>query len=324
MRYLFCILMFFVSLSSSGIEKPKKTDYPKEINQLVFRLSCNANDRTAAKKLVKTYSGANAYYQKEIDQLKLEPDSFRWTKTYDLLEERNQLSEEILYNSEANRVICDPEFYDVQLAEAKAKAIQELYDSGIQELNSGEVKNARKAYWHFERAIKLGASFPDINLKMREAGEKAAVRILVDRVGAYIYYKNVSAERFYNDLLARLQSEFLLDRFVSFYTISDIAQRKIKPDLTLNIAFFDIEITRTSSPDGSTFGYINGVAEVKMLSNQENQNILEKRIPKQFIWKNYAANYGSDLQGMFDSFSLSTTDEIFELLTEFIRKKLLN
>ena len=323
MRYLLFVLICFSCLSSSGKAKPKKTDYPKEINQLVFRLSCNANDRAAVKKLVKTYSAANAYYQKEIDRLKLEPDSFRWTKTYELLDEQNQLSEEILYNSEANRVICDPEFYDKELAEAKAKAIQELYDLGIQELNSGNVKNARKAYWHFERAIKLGASFPDMNQKMREAGEKAAVRILVDRVGAYIYYKNVSAERFHSDLLARLQSEFLLDRFVSIYTESDIAQRKIKPDLTLNIAFFDLEITGTTSPDGSTFGYINGVAEVKLVSNHEKQNILEKRIPKQFIWKNYSAKYGSDLQGMFDSFSMSTADEIFELLTGFIRKKVL-
>jgi len=323
MRCLLFVLICFCCLSSSGKAEPKKTDYPKEINQLVYRLSCNANDRAAAKKLVKTYSAAMSYYQKEIDRLKLEPDSFRWTKTYDLLDEQNQLSEEILYNSEANRIICDPEFYDVELAEAKAKSIQELYDLGIQELNSGEVKNARKAYWYFERAIKLGASFQDINQKMREAGEKGAVRILVDKVGAYIYYKNVSAERFYSDLLVRLQSEFLLDRFVSFYTGSDIIQRGIKPDLTLNIAFFDFDITRTSSPDRSTFSYINGVAEVRILSNLENQNILDKRIPSQFVWKNYAANYGSDLQGMFDSFSLSTTDEIFELLTDFIRKKLL-
>lgn len=323
MRCLLFVLICFSCLSSSGKAKSKKTDYPKEINQLVYRLSCNANDRAAAKKLVKTYSAAKDYYCAEIARLKAEPDSFRWTKTYELLDEQNQLSEEILYNSEANRIICDPEFDDVELAEAKAKAIQELYDLGIQELNSGEVKNARKAYWHFERAIKLGASFQDINQKMREAGEKAAVRILVDQVGAYIYYKNVSAERFYSDLLARLQSEFLLDRFVSFYTSSDIIQRGIKPDLTFNIAFFDFDITRTSSPDRSTFGYINGVAEVRILSTRENQNILDKRIPSQFVWKNYAANYGSDLQGMFDSFSLSTTDEIFELLTDFIRKKLL-
>lgn len=323
MRCLLFVLICFSCLCSSGKAKPKKTDYPKEINQLVFRLSCNANDRVAAKKLVKTYSAANAYYQKEIGRLKVETDSFRWTKTYELLDQLNQISEEILYNSSANRIICEPQVFDEELAEARGKSVKELYDWGKEELNSGEPKNARKAYWHFERAVKLGASFPDINQKMREAQEKATVRILVDRVGAYVYYKNVSAERFYSDLLARLQSEFLLDRFVSIYTESDIAQRKINPDLTLNIAFFDVEITITSSPDGSTFGYINGVAEVKMLSNQEDQIILDKRIPRQVIWKNYSANYGSDLQGMFDSFSMSTTDEIFELLTGFIRKKVL-
>jgi len=55
-------------------------DYAEKINQIVYQLSCDQNDRQASKKLLKTYSSALAEYQNEISRLQVEPDSFKWTK----------------------------------------------------------------------------------------------------------------------------------------------------------------------------------------------------------------------------------------------------
>lgn len=315
------LLVFFAVLSgfSSDFVKLQKADYPKQINELTFRLSCDPDDRQAAKKLLKTYLSALVDYQKEIDRLQGEPDSFKWTKTYDLMDEMNALSNEIRYNSSANRLICEPRFYDEELTEVKQKAVQELCDLGTKELNSGGVQRARQAYFCFEKAVKLRPAFAEGKQKLQEAKEKATIRILIDKPAAYASYKNLYTVRFHEALQNKLQSDFLLDQFVLFYTATEFKQRKLVQDWTVRISFIDIFMENAASIDNSRSVYVNGVADIKIVSGRENRTIFDRRIPTQFIWKGYLPNYGSDLQGIFDSFMLSMTDQITNTLSDFIK-----
>ena len=320
MRYLTFLLVFLLSFSSSGKSKLKLSDYPEKINQIVFRLSCNPSDRQASKKLLKTYTKVLIDYQKEIDRLQVAPDSFRWTRTYELMDELNEISNDILFNSEANRVICEPKFYDGEIDDIKQKAVQELYDQGVAALNSGGIKKAREAYFCFQRALKLVPAYRDVNQKIIEARKKATVGILVDKVAAYVNSKNLFAVKFYESLSNILHSNFLQDQFVNFYSASDVKQRKIIADWIVNISFIDFYIEKAASLDNSGVVYINGVAEIKIFSAREDRTILSMRIPNQFIWRSNVPNNGSDLQGMFDSFSLSMTDQVAGALSEFIKK----
>ena len=69
----------------------------------------------------------------------------------------NEISDEILFNSEANRVICEPKFYDGEIDDVKQKAVQELYNMGVAALNSGGIKKAREAYFCFQKAVKVSS-----------------------------------------------------------------------------------------------------------------------------------------------------------------------
>ena len=315
------LLVFFAVLSgfSSDFVKLQKADYPRQINELIFRLSCDPNDRQAAKRLLKTYSSALDDYQKEIDRLRSEPDSFKWTKTYDLMDELNELSNEIRYNSSANRLICEPRFYDEELTEVKQKAVLELCDLGTKALNSGGVQRARQSYFCFEKAVKLRPAFAEGKQKLQEAKEKATIRILIDKPAAYASYKNLYTVRFHEALLNKLQSDFLLDQFVNFYSATEFKQRKLIQNWTVRISFIDIFMENAASIDNSRSVYVNGVADIKIVSGKEARTIFDRRIPNQFIWKSFVPNNGSDLQGIFDSFSLSMTDQISRTLSDFIK-----
>lgn len=323
MRVLISIFIVFATVwrgFSADLDKQKMKDYAGRINQIVYRLSCDPNDGQAAKKLQKTYSEALAAYRKEIARLQVIPDSFRWTKTYELMDGLNQLSEDILYNSSANRVICDPKFYDVELNDAKRKAVQELYDCGVKALTTDGIKNAREAYACFAKAVELNPQFGDVGKKMTEARDKGTVSILIEQVAAYAHYKNLYAVRFQESLLNKLRSDFIRNQFVNFYSGSEIKQRKMDPDWTLSIAFIDIEMEKVKSADNLSFTYINGVAEVKIVSNQDNRLILNTRIPGQYIWKSYQTSGDSGLQTLFDAFSMSMTEPVAEKLSEFLNK----
>jgi hypothetical protein len=106
-----------------------------------------------------------------------------------------------------------------------------------------------------------------------------------------------------------MASQLICDPKIYTTEIADVRQ----------ISFIDIFMEKAVSINNSSYVHVNGVADMKIFSSKENRNILDTRIPNQFIWKGYLPNYGSDLQGIFDSFSLSMTDQIFTTLSNFIK-----
>lgn len=314
----FCLSIVFASYSY-GMGTTKKPDYARVLNQSICRLNSHPKSPGAKRKVKETYYRAIQFYQQEIDRILMDNEPLKWTKTLDILEKVNGLGDEIRYNSVASQLICDPKIYTSEIADVRQKATEELYEEGISCLNQHSKEKEKEAYHYFVEASKLNPDYKDIKIRIQKAKEKATVRILIEKVAAYASYKNLYAVRFHEVLLNKLRAEFLLDQFVNFYTVSEIKQRKIVQDWTVSISFIDIIMEKAASIDNSGYIYVNGVADIKVFSSKENRNILDTRIPNQFIWKGYLPNHGSDLQGIFDSFSLSMTDQIFTKLSEFIK-----
>ena len=318
---IFLLLLANLSSFSTGHDHLNRSDYIEKINQIVYNLSCDPNDRQAAKRLLKTYSNALVEYQREIGRLQVESDSFKWSSTYDLMNEFNGLSNEILFNSTASRIICEPKVYTNELSDVKQKAVHELYEAGVQCLKNGTKAQAKEAYYYFIKSNQLSPAFKDVPQKIQEAKSKATINVVIEKVAAYAYYKNLFTVKFYQIFLNKLQSGFIYDRFLNIYSYTDVQQRKIEPvDWYIRISFIDFENEKTTSFDNSQFINMNGVAEIKIFSTIDKEDILNNRIPGQYIWKSYEINGKDDLQGLFDSFSLSMTDQVYYLVSRFIKE----
>lgn len=321
MRYLIFSLLLFLSYSSQAKQKPQLSNYARQINELVYRLSCDANDKKAAKKLEKTYYEALAAYNEELERVKNGGESLPWTKTYDLLDAMNRLSEEIMYNSAANHYICEPEFFDLQLDEARANAVHELYEAGTDALNQGGIKQARYAWQCFSKAGKVVPKFRDTDQMLQLAYDKATTRILFDQVTAYGNGKSMNCTRISETLLSVLQMKFLKDQFVQFNTNNELTTRKLQPNWKIELSFVELSAENAPSLGNTTTIYINGVAELKIIDFKNDKQIYYKRIPNQYVWKDYSGR-SWDFQTLFDAFSLNMVDQIQETISDFINKSL--
>ena len=318
--FILCFSMIFMSYSN-GKTFVKKYDYAQIFNQLICRLSVYPDNQKIKKKIQETYSQAIEYYQSEIDRILMSKDSLKWTKTLDVMQQINGLSEEIIYNSAVSELICAPRVYTTEIDDAKQKAVAELYDVGIRSLQTGTRKSAKEAYSCFVKAYQLSPTFKDVSTKIQEAKDKAVLNVIVEKVAAYAENKNLISTRFYETFLNKLQSDFLNDGFINIYSFAEAKQRKIDPvDWYVRISFIDFEIGESSVFDNTTSVNIYGLSEIKIFSPIENKDILSARTPGQYVWKSYQSNSGSDLQSLFDSYSLSMIDQVFDLLEGFVEK----
>ncbi len=317
---ILCFSTFLLSFSNEKV-KENKQDYAQIFNQLICRLNVHPDDQKIKKKIKETYFQAIDYYQSEIDRILMSQDSLKWTKTLDVMQQINGLSEEIIYNSAVSELICDPKIYTTEIDDAKQRAVSEIYNAGTHSLQAGTRKSAKEAYSCFVKAYQLSPKFKDVATKIQEAKNMAVLNVVVEKVAAYAENKNLISTRFYETFLNKLQSDFLNEGFINIYSITEAKQRKIDPvDWSVRISFIDFEIGESSVFDNITSYNIYGVTEIKIFSPNENKDILNTRIPGQYVWKSYQNNSGSDLQSLFDSYSMSMIDQVFDLLEGFIKK----
>jgi len=318
--FILCFSMVFNSFSNGKVIE-KKYDYGQIFNQLICQLNVHPENQRTKKKIQETYFQAIEYYQREIDRFLTSKDSLKWTKTLDVMQQINGLSEEVLYNSAVSELICAPKIYNSEITVVRQKAVAELYNAGIRSLQTGTRKSAREAYSCFVKAYQLSPTFKDVATKIQEAKNKAVLNVVVEKVAAYAENKNLISTRFYETFLNKLQSDFLNNGFINIYSFTEAKQRKIDPvDWSVRISFIDFEIGESSVFDNTTSANIYGVTEIKIFSPIENKDILSTRIPGQYVWKSYQSNSGFDLQSLFDSYSMSMIDQVDDLLEGFVKK----
>lgn len=223
----------------------KKHNYAEVINNATYRLSCDADNQRAAQLLQKSYSEALVYYQNEIDRILTSNDQLKWTKTLDIMQKTNDLSDEIRYNSTATQLICEPKIYTSEIADVRQKAVAELYDAGINLLTQNTKEKAKEAYFCFVKAGKLNPKFNDVSLKIDEAKNQATWKVIIEPVLAHTQ-NNVlgfSTKTLYQILFYKLREIFPYNGFVYFYSPEEAQNQKIgNPDQTILIEIFDFEL----------------------------------------------------------------------------------
>jgi len=177
----FCVICIIFSCSSN--QKLLKTpDYPALIRTSIEKLNHDPKDLIAGNTLIQNYSQAIGYYQNQIDLILTSNDPFRWTKALDIMQKTNELSDEILYNSSASQLICDPKIYSNEIEEVSSKAAQEHYLQGINCLKQGSKEKAKEAYASFIRANQLKPKYKDVEQKIQEANSQATLKIIIEEV----------------------------------------------------------------------------------------------------------------------------------------------
>jgi hypothetical protein len=144
---------------------------------------------------------------------------------------------------------------------------------------------------------------------------------LFDQVTAYGNGKSLNCTRISEALLSVLQMKYLKDQFVQFNTSNELVTRKLQPTWKIELSFVDLTAENAPSLGNTTAIYVNGVTELKIIDLKSDKQIFYKRIPNQYIWKNYSGR-SWDSQTLFDAFSLNMVDQIQETISDFINKSL--
>jgi len=245
-KYLFlpCLCFIFIGCSTNN-NLLKNHHYAEVINKATYSLSCNADDKRAGQLLQKAYAEALAYYQNEIDRILIGNDQFKWTKTLDIMQKTNELSDEIKYNSAASQLICEPKIYTSEIADVRENAVAELYNAGIDLLTQHSKEKAKEAYFYFVGASKLNPEYKDIRSKIQEAKSASTWKVIIEPILAFTQ-DNVlgfSTKFFYQTISYKLREIFLYNGFINFYSPEEAQKQKIgTPDLTIYIEIFDFEL----------------------------------------------------------------------------------
>ncbi len=240
----FCLSLFLVNYSN-GIGFTKKPDYARVLNQSICRLNSHPKSQRAKRKVTQTYYQAINFYQQEIDRILMDNEPLKWTKTLDILENVNGLGDEIIYNSVASQLICEPKIYTTEIADVRQKAAAELYEEGISCLNQNSKEKAKEAYFYFVKAGKLNPAYQDIGSKIQEAKGRATLRVIINTIPAHTQNDvlGFSTEIFYQTMFYKLREIFPYSGFINFYSPEEVQKQKIvNPDQTILIEIFDFEL----------------------------------------------------------------------------------
>lgn len=330
-RYLLLLCLFIVFNSCSTTQSLlKKHHYAEVINETIFRLNSDGNDKRAGQLLQKIYAEALVYYQCEIDRISTSNDQFRWTETLDAMQKTNDLADEIRYNSAASRLICEPKIYTSEITNVRQKAVAELFNAGTDLFAQNTKAKAKQAYFYFVQAGKLDPKYNDVGQKIREAKNRATWKVIIEPVPAHTQNNGLSfsTKTFYQTLFYKLREKFAYSGFVCFYTPEEAQKQKFEnPDQTVQfeIADFEMESRITTNRHSQLLMTANSVLKINSLL--ENKVVFKERIPWNYTEElNYSfkaainqekISISPDNQVFFDHFSLSLCDQIVLRLCDF-------
>jgi hypothetical protein len=220
---------------SNGVGFAKKPEYARDLNQSICRLNDHPQSQRAKNKVKETYYQAVNFYQEEIDRILMGNDPMKWTKTVEILETVNALSDEIIFNSSASELICDPKIYTFEIPDAKAKAVVELYQAGEDCLKQNSKEKAKEAYVFFERAAEINLHFKDISRKLVEARSYGMLKVLIEPVELDFKTIDVITDRLDKQFFYWTQTDFSKRLFVAFYSPEELSMLNAEPDLIVRL-----------------------------------------------------------------------------------------
>lgn len=324
-KYLVLLISGILMLNacSTGEKALQQGNYYDAILKAANRLSSDPDNRKSIEVVREGYPLAVAYYQEEIDKILTSRDPFRWSRTLEIMQTVNRMSDEIRRIPAARILVPNPKNYVAEMADVQNKAAEEFYAAGMDALGRGTRETARQAFNHFLNADAMVRGFKDTKQKIPESKDRATLKVVVEQIpvnGKYEY----SAQFFYDNVFQMLNEKFQERDFVHFFSPEEAEKVKLKyPDMVLQMGFYDffidrprhleeekdlsreveekyqVKITKDSTvtrtrmiPKKGKIKIVTdqvasgGLLEMKAVEFQSQKIVFTDKIPGQFTWEN--------------------------------------
>ncbi len=169
--YSALIVILFIAGCSSSTKFLQKGNYDAAINKSIKKLLKNADNNKEIDVLNRAYNLANERDRNIIEELKLSGQPDVWEDAFrhysNLRSRQDKVSR--LPNSVLSKINYKHIDYNREVAEAKNKAANYYYASGVKLLENNDKISARKAYNQFGFIKKYFRNYKDVDQKMQQA-----------------------------------------------------------------------------------------------------------------------------------------------------------
>lgn len=243
-KYIIIAFTFILSACSSGRKLLEKGDYDDAVYTAINRLKSSPNNSKAIQTLRDGYNFAYNRHLKNIDEIKISSNLFKWEGVVREYQALNSLSRAIEDCPACLQAVPDTERFVVEFEDAKYKAAEDRYNAGIKTMALSSREAARAAYEHFDKADQLYPDFKDTRKMLDEAYQAAVLKVIVEPVSV-----NSRLYKLSNDFFQNKISEFMMqyeDRsFVKFYTPEEAQRIKLAAHQILSLNFDDFIVGQT-------------------------------------------------------------------------------
>jgi len=324
----FLLALFLMSAfysCSSTAKLLKERNYPAVIDVAIERLSTNSNDRKAQQNLKQAYNGAMDSFQSEITRFSAGNDSLRWSKTLDIMQQSNDLSDKIRKSTVALKVVGEPRVYTTEFEDAKKKAVEELFVVGKASLNQNTKEKAKQAFFLFKKVAGLAPDYNGINTLISNSQIAATDNVVIDPVQIEFNTLAVSTKKIDKELFYWTQRDVSTRPFIRFYMADDAEKQDVDPDFYIRIDVQDYRVEKMSSAQaGSGTSNLMAIGNLylKIYSVEKQKVVFKKGISCRYDAQTRSTIrvntidlqrvIDPDIQTFFDYMLLSNFDRITE------------
>lgn len=319
--------LFFMTNCTSGKRSLEKGKYHKATTEAVKQLKSNPNNKKAASVLKESYPMAKRTALEKIETAMNTNHPDKFSIAADEYNGLAQLASLIGGSPKALQLVGTPYNYSNELGDILPKAAEEKYNQGVYLMQSGNMRDAREAYYAFVKSNQYVRGYKDVGTKINESLDAATLKVVVDKPQIPTKFQ-FSSDFFYDNLMNEM-AKFSKDRFVKFYNWNETGQGSlIHPDQYMVLDFEDFSVGNTrdftdryeavkdsvvvgrTQVNGETVD-VYGTAKAKVtlykqevmsegllsvkIVNQDNTRVLDsKRFPGQFVWGNQWLEYKGD------------------------------
>lgn len=327
-----CFLPIFLLIllcSCSPVTKLlKEHRYLAAFDEATERLKSNPESKNDQQKLQQVYSLALTQFQSELSQIQSGRDSLKWVRTFELMQQQNELADKIKANPQTLMVISNPKTYMTELEAAKAKAVEEMILRGKFLLNQNSRAKARESYFLFGKAQTLSPDQRDIHLLIENARVAATFNVIIDPVRIDFNTLNVSTKKIDKELFYWTQRDVSSRQFIRLYTADDADKQGVDPDFFVQISVLDYRVDKMSSGQSGTSNLMAiGNLQVRIYKSGDQKLVFRKNISCRYDSETKSTIrvntidlqrvIDPDIQTFFDYMILSNFDRLTEEIDNY-------
>lgn len=334
MKVLFSAIIVLLLVNSCSTTSQLKKYYTyedKTVFDLIERLKKNPNDKEATDQLPLAYKAA-ADKRKEITTVYKEGEpGERWLNILKEAEVMQQMYNQVKSNPAASKALPNPWDPAAAMLRAKQNAAKEFYDLGLQYMNYDNRQSATTAYNYLSKANGVIPGYQNVSTLMREAQERATIKVQVNPVQYYQYnwsYWGFQSDWLQDQMVRDLNAQSFRD--VRFYTGWQASAQRIYADRIVDLNFTELYVapvridrntvrrsaqiqtgTTKSIPAKPVYETVyatvtitrrimqnRATLECRIFDQVSGNNILYDRFPDNYVWQVETATYRGDARAL--------------------------